>query len=113
VLRDWYLAQAKEKILPRAAQRARDLGVVIGAARIVDNRYRWGSCTAKDNINFNWRLIKAPVYVIDYVIIHEMAHLIESNHTPLFWSIVRANAPTMEKAQRWLREHGQTLEEEI
>jgi predicted metal-dependent hydrolase len=61
VLRDWYIAQAKEKILSRADQHARELGVEFRSARIVDNRYRWGSCTVGDRVNFNWRLIKAPM----------------------------------------------------
>ena len=89
------------------------LGVNLASARIVDNRFRWGSCTAKDNVNLNWRLIKAPMFVIDYVIVHELAHLIEANHTPRFWNIVRTHAPTMEKARRWLRDHGQILEQDI
>jgi predicted metal-dependent hydrolase len=113
VLRDWYIARAKETILTRAEQHARELGVEFAAAKIVDNRYRWGSCTVKDTVNFNWRLIKAPMFVIDYVIVHELAHLIETNHTARFWSIVRANTPTMEKAKAWLKEHGQLLEEEV
>jgi predicted metal-dependent hydrolase len=113
VLRDWYIARAKEKILARVEQHARELGVEFTVAKIVDNRYRWGSCTVKDNVNFNWRLIKAPMFVIDYVIVHELAHLIETNHTFRFWSIVRAKTPTMEKAKAWLKEHGQLLEEEV
>jgi predicted metal-dependent hydrolase len=113
VLRDWYMARAKEKILARVEQHARELGVEFAAAKIVDNRYRWGSCTINDNISFNWRLIKAPMFVIDYVIVHELAHLIEANHTARFWSIVRANIPTMEKAKTWLKEQGQVLEEEV
>jgi predicted metal-dependent hydrolase len=113
VLKEWYIAEAKEKILRRVQQHAQELGVEFSSARIVDNRYRWGSCTVGDSVNFNWRLIKAPMFVIDYVIVHELAHLIEGNHTPEFWSIVRANTPTMEKAKDWLKEHGQMLEEEI
>ncbi len=113
VLRDWYIARAKEKILARVEQHARELGIQFTAAKIVDNRYRWGSCTVNDSVNFNWRLIKAPMFVIDYVIIHELAHLIEANHTSRFWSIVRASTPTMEKAKAWLKEHGQVLEEEV
>jgi predicted metal-dependent hydrolase len=113
VLRDWYMARAKETILRRAAQHARSLGMEFRTARIVDNRYRWGSCTVEDNINFNWRLIKAPMFVIDYVIVHELAHLLEVNHTERFWSIIRAHTPFMEKAKAWLKEHGQVLEEEI
>jgi predicted metal-dependent hydrolase len=113
VLRGWYVAQAEQTIIPRAGHHARELGVEFSSARIVDNRYRWGSCTVGDSVNFNWRLIKAPMFVIDYVIIHELAHLIEPNHTDSFWSIVRAKTPTMERARTWLKEHGQVLEEEI
>jgi predicted metal-dependent hydrolase len=113
VLRDWYIAQANEKILPRVAQHARELGVKFSSARIVDNRYRWGSCTLTDSVNFNWRLIKAPMFVIDYVIVHELAHLIEGNHTPQFWSVIRAKTPTMDKAKAWLKENGQLLEQEL
>ena len=113
VLRHWYIARARETILARVEQHAREVGVRFTAAKIVDNRYRWGSCTVNDNVNFNWRLIKAPMFVIDYVIVHELAHLIEANHTSRFWSIVRANTPRMEKAKDWLKEQGQILEEEI
>lgn len=112
-LREWYVARAHEKILPRVTRFARSLGVAFRRARIVDNRYRWGSCTVKDNVHFNWRLIKAPVFVIDYVIVHELAHLIEPNHTGRFWNVVRAQAPKVDQARTWLREHGQVLEEEI
>jgi len=112
-LRNWYIDRAKKKILPRVKLFANNLGVEYSKAKIVDNRYRWGSCTTNDNVNFNWRLIKAPMYIVDYVIVHELAHLLEANHTPRFWNIVRAQSPKMEKAKQWLLEHGQILEEEI
>lgn len=112
-LREWYIARANEKILPRVSRFARSLGVEFKRARIVDNRYRWGSCTVKDSVNLNWRLIKAPVFVIDYVIAHELAHLIEANHTARFWNVVRAQVPKVEQARVWLREHGQVLEEDV
>jgi len=113
VLKEWYVNRAEETILPRVDLLARDLGVKVAAAKIVDNRYRWGSCTVMNHVNFNWRLIKAPMYVIEYVIVHELAHLLEANHTPRFWNIVRAKAPNSEKAKTWLKEHGQVLDEEI
>jgi hypothetical protein len=113
VLKEWYVSRATETILPRVKRHARELGVEFGEVKIVDNRYRWGSCTVKDNVNFNWRLIKAPMFVIDYVIVHELAHLMETNHTPRFWNIVRAKAPSTEKAKAWLKEHGQVLEDEL
>lgn len=113
VLKQWYIDRAKETVIPRVTRHANELGVTFGEAKIVDNRYRWGSCTLKDNVNFNWRLIKAPMFVIDYVIVHELAHLMEANHTPRFWNIVRAKAPSTEKAKAWLKDHGQILEEEV
>jgi len=112
-MRAWYIARAKEKILPRISKHAQELGVEFKNAKIVDNRYRWGSCTVRDNINLNWRLIKAPMFVIDYVIVHELAHLLEANHTSTFWNIIRAHIPKMEKAKSWLSENGQILEQEI
>ena len=113
VMRDWYIAQAKEKILDRVAKHAAELGVEYATAKIVDTRFRWGSCTVKNNVTFNWRLIKAPMFVIDYVIVHELAHLIEPNHTPRFWSIIRAKTASMAKAKAWLKDNGGVLEEAL
>jgi predicted metal-dependent hydrolase len=112
-LKEWYIGKAKEKLAPRVKLHARALGVDVAKIKIVDNRYRWGSCTLHNNVRFNWRLIKAPMFVIDYVIIHELAHLIEGNHTHRFWNIVHAQTPTMGKAKAWLKEHGQLLEQAI
>lgn len=113
VLRVWYIEKAKAKIIPRVEYHAHQLGVTYSKVKIVDNLYRWASCTTNNNINFNWRLIKAPMFVIDYAIVHELAHLIEPNHTARFWNIIRAQAPTMEKAKEWLKENGQLLEQAI
>ena len=77
---------------------------------ISDLKVRWGSCTPNSNLNFNWRIIKAPSVVIDYLIVHELAHLIESNHTPRFWNIVSVQVPRAEWAKQWLLENGDLLE---
>lgn len=113
VLREWYVARASELLLPKVSRHARELGVTFSQMQVVDDRYRWGSCTVRDVIRLNWRLIKAPMFVIDYVIVHELAHLLELNHTERFWNIVRTQAPSAEKARGWLRRHGQILEEDI
>jgi len=112
-LREWYIGRAKEKIIPRVKAHARRLGVDAAAVKIADGHYRWGSCTTRNNVGFNWRLIKAPMFVIDYVVVHELAHLLETNHTPRFWNIVRTQIPMMEKAKVWLKENGGLLEEAI
>jgi len=111
--REWFMARAEEKILPRVATHAKNLGVTYKEAKIGAGKYRWGSCTPCDNVIINWRLIKAPMFVIDYVVVHELAHLIEPNHTLRFWNIVRAQMPAMEKAKAWLQTHGVLLEQEL
>jgi predicted metal-dependent hydrolase len=87
------------------------MGAVYNSANIVDLKYRWGSCTPKNNLHFNWRLIKAPLRVIEYVIVHELAHLLEPNHTQLFWQIVKTQVPDYERSKAWLKENGTLLEE--
>jgi predicted metal-dependent hydrolase len=111
--RNWFVARAEEKVLPRVAMHARNLGVKPRQVRIGYGKYRWGSCTPTDSVIFNWRLIKAPMFIIDYVVVHELAHLIEQNHTPRFWNIVGAQLSAMEKAKAWLRKHGALLEQEF
>jgi predicted metal-dependent hydrolase len=106
----WYLRHAEERIPQRAIHFADALGVGFNRILISDLKVRWGSCTPKSNLNFNWRLMKAPPTVIDYVIVHELAHLIEPNHTPRFWNIVSIQVPRFTWAKHWLRDHGDVLE---
>lgn len=113
VFREWLQARARELILPRVRKQARALGVTYQEAKISDGQYRWGSCTPDGNLNFNWRLIKAPLFVIDYVIAHELAHLREPNHGPQFWAIVRAAVVRMDQAKDWLKANGQLLEQDL
>lgn len=112
-IRKWFMTRAEEKILPRVKYHASNLGVTYKNAKVGSGKYRWGSCTPNDNVILNWRLIKAPMSVIDYVVVHELAHLIEQNHTPCFWNIVRAQLTGMEKSKAWLQKHGALLQEDI
>lgn len=107
ILTDWYKEKAKEKITPKVERYARQIGVDYKGILISDLKYRWGSCTLKSNLNFNWRLIKAPHFVINYVVIHELAHLIELNHSDRFWNIVKVQMPNYLEAKEWLRENGE------
>ena len=113
LLRDWYMTRAREKLTPKIGTFAEALGVTYNQILISDLKYRWASCTPKNNLNFNWRIIKAPIFVIDYLIVHELAHLLEPNHTPPFWNIVAVQVPHYERAKDWLRKHGSVLEEDF
>lgn len=113
LVREWYIERARQKLPPKIDAFAKALGVTYGRVLISDLRVRWGSCTPQNNLNFNWRIIKAPTFVIDYVIVHELAHLLEPNHTAKFWNIVSVQVPRYDEAKAWLRENGRVLEEEM
>lgn len=110
---EWYKQRAGQKILPRVTQYSKQLGVEYQRAEIMESKYCWGSCTVNSRVRFNWRLIKAPMSVIDYVVVHELAHLIEEKHTPDFWNIVRAQVANADRSKNWLKEHGDLLEERL
>lgn len=110
LLQSWYRSKAEEKIRPKIRYFAENLGVQYNSLMITDMKYRWGSCTPKNNINFNWRLIKAPSFVIDYIVVHELTHLIETNHTKKFWDIVSIQLPNYQKAKEWLKDFGELLD---
>ena len=109
-LKAWFLEEARRIISPKAGLYAQKLGVSYNEIFISNLKYRWGSCTPKNNLNYNWRLIKAPVSVIDYVIVHELAHLLEPNHTRRFWTIISVQLPHYLKAKEWLKSNGGLLE---
>lgn len=110
LFKDWYLTKALEKIEPLAEKFAKNLGVSYNECRTSEMKYRWASCTPKNNILFNWRIVKAPMHVLEYLVAHELTHLIESNHTPRFWNIVSIQVPDYEKAKNWLKVNGHLLE---
>ncbi|MBX7141820.1 MAG: M48 family metallopeptidase [Chitinophagales bacterium] len=113
IFKEWYKQQAEEKIIPKVEYFATHLGVRFKNIKVLDLKYRWGSCTPKDNLNFNWRLVKAPMYVIDYIIVHELVHLLEVGHTDRFWNIVKTQVPKFNKAKEWLKENGGLLERDF
>ena len=76
---------------------------------IREQKTRWGSCSSKGNLNFNWRLILAPEEVLDYVVVHELAHRREMNHSKAFYAIVESVLPDYKQPKKWLRDKGQTL----
>jgi len=99
-----YRKLAKDYLTERTLYFAKDMGEMPASIRINSAKARWGSCSANRNINFSWRLIMADGEVIDYVVVHELAHLIEMNHSGRFWSIVEDMLPDYRKRKARLRE---------
>jgi predicted metal-dependent hydrolase len=80
-----------------------------GRITVRDTRSRWGSCSARGDLSFSWRLVMAPDWVLSYVVAHELAHLVEMNHSPDFWSVVAGLCPDAARARMWLKRHGAGL----
>ena len=108
-LTDWLKAEAQRDLEARVAVHAATLGVEVKSVRLRSQSTRWGSCSSTGRLNFNWRLILAPDYVLDYVAAHEVAHLVEMNHSPAFWSAVARALPDMARGRAWLKAHGRQL----
>lgn len=89
-----------------AARYAGLAGVQANRIRLKDTTSRWGSCSTRGNLNFSWRLVMAPAYVLDYLAAHEVGHLREMNHSDRYWSIVRGMCPATDRAEAWLKRNG-------
>ena len=85
------------------------IGKPFGRVTIREQKTRWGSCSLKGNLNFNWKLIMAPPQALDYVVIHELCHLHEFNHSPRFWALVEARMPDYRIWKKWLKDHRDDL----
>lgn len=101
---------ARTRIAERAAWYAGIIGVTYGRITIRDQKTRWGSCSSKGNLNFTWKLILAPPGVLDYVVVHELCHRIEMNHSPAFWCQVERIMPEYRQYRSWLKENSWMLE---
>lgn len=101
-----YIELARDIFTRKAAWYARIMGVTYGRISIREQKTRWGSCSGKGNLNFNWKLIRMPQEILDYVVVHELAHRMEMNHSPRFYRIVASVLPDYRIRERWLKAHG-------
>lgn len=106
---DWLKGEAQLDLDRRVAIHARRLEVTVRAVSLRSQSTRWGSCSSAGRLNFNWRLVLAPPFVLDYVAAHEVSHLVEMNHSPAFWETVERTLPTMERGRSWLKANGRQL----
>jgi predicted metal-dependent hydrolase len=108
-LKRWYVQEAAKEISARCMWFSMTTGYTPASVRITDARQRWGSCTSTGGLNFSWRLIQAPLEIVDYVIVHELVHLKQPDHSKKFWNKVREIMPDYEQRRKWLRENERLL----
>lgn len=103
----WYRERARREFARRLDRFSAAMGVSPKGVTVRDPKTRWGSCSSRGTLSFSWRLLFAPIAVLDYVVIHELAHLAHPDHSPRFWAKVRAHCPGADASRAWLRKnHG-------
>ncbi len=112
-LETWLRRQAKADITERLRVRAKELRQRPGRVYIMGQRTKWGGCSRRRNLSFNWRLVMAAPEVLDYIVVHEVAHLAEPYHSTKFWLIVRSYCSDYDRHRRWLRDNERRLTESL
>lgn len=108
-LTDWFIREAREIITQQVNKYAEVMKTGYKEITFSDTRSQWGRCTRDNRLQFSWRLIMAPLLTLNYVVIHELAHTLEKNHTQLFWMKVRNINPSYRQQIKWLKDHGSSL----
>ena len=106
----WYREHALRKLTARTHHYAAEMGVTVNEVRVRTYKARWGTCFTKNRLTFNWRLIMVPPRVLDYVVVHELCHIFEYNHSPKYWSHVADVMPDYKDSGTWLKKYGENLE---
>jgi len=105
----WYKEQAESYLQERCQQLVTSTRLTPRSVTVKSYKARWGSCRISGDIQLNWKLIMAPATVIDYVIVHELCHLKQHNHSPAFWQLVKTLCPDFQTQRLWLKQHGSQL----
>ena len=105
----WYRSIAKKHLIKRTEELSQKLNFNFNKIYIRNQRKKWGNCSADKNVSLNWRLIKAPLFVIDYLIVHELVHTEVMNHTSKFWTLLKSHFPDYKAAIEWLDKYGNSL----
>jgi len=109
-LTNWYIKEAKRVITARADYFSTCMKTTYKKISFSDTSSKWGSCFPDNSLQFNWRLVMAPIIVLDYVVVHELAHTTEKNHGQAFWRIVAAQKPAYKQHIKWLKENANKLQ---
>jgi predicted metal-dependent hydrolase len=106
---NWYRKKAREQINERIKYYQPKVGVQPARITVKEQKKRWGSCSSRGNLNFNWRAVMAPSPVLDYIIVHELCHLKHHNHSREFWNLLASILPDYKNRREWLKKNGVRL----
>jgi predicted metal-dependent hydrolase len=110
LLESWYRYQAQRLIGQKTVALSRQIGFKFGRLTLRGQKTRWGSCSNKKNLSFNWRLIMAPATIMDYIILHELVHTEIMNHSPAYWARLSSLYPQFRSAKAWLKANSWLLD---
>lgn len=103
LLKEWYKAHAKKRLIDKTKRFAKVIGVNPNSITVKDYKSRWGSCSVQGDISYNWRIILAPHSIVDYVVVHELCHMLEHNHSSKYWKHVERYVPNWRECREWLK----------
>ncbi len=106
----WYREVAREILTDKVHFYRKYIGKSVGDIRIKEQKTRWGSCSSKGNLNFNWKIVMAPDEIMDYLVVHELCHLLHMNHSKEFWESVAKIMPDYKEGESWLKANGSQLQ---
>ena len=106
---EWYENHALERLTEKTNRYAGIMGVSPNSISVRDYKSRWGSCSSKGEISYNWRIIIAPHHIVDYVVVHELCHMQHPNHSPAYWKSVKREISDYEISRQWLKVHADEL----
>jgi predicted metal-dependent hydrolase len=109
LLEDWYQSRALSYLAKKTIQIAKQLGRSPSSISVKNYKSRWGSCSNSGAVSYNWRIIQAPIKIIEYIVVHELCHLIEHNHSPKYWQNVERHIPLWKERRNWLKNNGNLL----
>lgn len=105
-MEEWYRKKTKEKVEERIKYYQRYFSINPSAVKVKEQQKRWGSCTVKNELLFNWRCVMARAHALDYIIVHEMCHMYHKDHSKEFWELLNNIMPDYESRKEWLKNYG-------
>ena len=107
---EWYKERFNQKILARVKSYSKRYNLVPEKISVKDLNNRWGNCSKNNKISFHWKIILAPIAVIDYIIAHELCHIKHKNHSPVYWTLLSGHMPDYDNHKDWLKRYGVELD---